>query len=237
MRSIMLAGAVLVVLSTQSTRADGLIYQLPPDRTQVRYETEGTSVINGEKLVVKGSLTISSVGKSIAEGEECRWIEFKNVFQTDMGERIFIAKFLIPKKHLGRGKSAEKHMIRAWIKRDGSEPQEITDLESPGSRMLVGYLAGPINPEELAKVEIETQALGKLSCGGVKGRREFQDEDNGSLTIHFETRLNEKAPFGVVSALWKFERRVDGKVESTGATKMTLAEMNTTALSELPDKN
>src|SRR5262249_936978 len=118
-----------------------------------------------------------------------------------------------------------------------SEPQEIRNLTGPGSRILVGYLAGPPNnPGELANVDVETPALGKLSCPGVTGDREFEGE-NGSLAIHFETRINEKAPFGVVSALWKFERKSNGQVMGSGTSRMTLAEVNTTALSELPDRN
>jgi hypothetical protein len=238
MRSIVLAGFFVVVLSLQpGARADGLIFQLPPDGTQVRYDTEGTFVNNGQERMIKGSLTVSSVGKTTAEGEECRWIEFKNVFRTDMGERILIAKCLVPEKDLGKGKSAGEHLIRAWIKQGDSEPQEIRDLKGRGARMLAGYLAGPPNnPGELASADIETLPLGKLSCAGVTGSQEFQRE-NGSQTINFETRLNEKAPFGVVSALWKFEFQSNGQVVGSGTTKMTLAEINTTALSELPDKN
>lgn len=231
-----LAALFVVALSLQSARADGLIYQLPPDGTQVRYDTEGTFVNNGQENRFNGSLTVSSVGKTSAEGEECRWIEFKNVSKTDNGERIMIAKCLIPEKHLGKGQSAGEHLIRGWIKRGDSEPQEIRDLKGRGSRMLVGYLAGPpTNPGELAKVDIETQPLGKLECGGVTGAHEFQ-RDNGNTTINVETRLNEKVPFGVVSALWKFEFQSNGQVMGFGTTKMTLAEINTSALSELPDK-
>jgi hypothetical protein len=52
-----------------------------------------------------------------------------------------------------------------------------------------------------------------------------------------ENRLNEKAPFGVVSAVWKFERKQNGQAMGTGTSKLTLADINTTALSELPDRN
>jgi len=59
---------------------------------------------------------------------------------------------------------------------------------------------------------------------------------NGSLSVAMENRLNEKAPFGVVSAVWKFENKRDGQVRS-GTSKLTQADINTTALSELPDRN
>lgn len=242
MRSNLLAGllAVPVLLHTafsQSVRADGLIYQLPADGTSVRYNTEVTFVNNGQERMLTGSLTISSVGQTTVDNEKCRWIEFKNVTKTDQGERIAIAKFLIPEKDLGKGKSPADHMLRGWVKQGDMEPVTVSDPKSlPGRMMLVGYLAGPApNAKELDKVEVDGP-LGKLACAGVTGDQEFQ-RDNGSLSINFENRLNEKAPFGVVTAVWKFERKTNGQVMGTGSSKMTLAEVNTTALTELPGKN
>lgn len=238
MRSIVLSGLFVVTFAAQAVRADGLIFQLPADGTQARYDTEVTFTNNGQERTFKGSLTVSSVGKTTADGEECRWIEFKNVARTDNGERIAIAKVLIPEKFLAKGQSPGEHLVRGWVKQGDSEPQEIRDIKTgQGRMMLVGYLAGPPNnPGELAKLDIETPALGKVSCAGVTGDQEFQ-RDNGSLAIRFETRLNEKAPFGVVSAVWNFERKTNGQVMGSGTSKMTLAEINTTALSELPDRN
>jgi hypothetical protein len=191
---------------------------------------------NGQQNVLKGSLTISSVGLATVDNEKCRWIEFKTVMKTDQGERIAIAKCLIPEKDLGKGKSPGEHMIRGWIKQ-GDMELAISDIKSqPGRMMLVGYLAGPApNAKELDKTEIDG-LLGKLACAGMTGEQEFQ-RDNGSLSINFENRLHEKAPFGVVSAMWKFERKNNGQVMGSGTSKMTLAEINTTAFTELPGKN
>jgi len=243
MRSMLFAGllaAPILVLSasSQTANADGLIYQLPADGTSVRYDTKVTFTNNGQERMLKGSLTISSVGQATVDNEKCRWIEFKNVTKTDQGERIMIAKCLIPEKDLGKGKSPGDHTIRGWSKQGDMEPVAFSsDLRSqPGRMMLVGYLAGPApNAKDIDKTEIDGP-LGKLSCAGVTGEQEFQ-RDNGSLSINFENRLHEKAPFGVVSAVWKFERKNNGQVMGTGTSKMTLAEINTTALTELPGKN
>ena len=55
-------------------------------------------------------------------------------------------------------------------------------------------------------------------------------------TRNLET-LHEKAPFGVVSGTWKFERQVNGQSQGSGTTRLTLTEINQTALTELPDRN
>ncbi|HLJ10473.1 MAG TPA: hypothetical protein VKU82_04755 [Planctomycetaceae bacterium] len=236
MRSSLFAGFFVVAACTQTAWADGLIYQLPADGVSVRYDTEVSFTDNnGQQREMKGSLTVSSVGQTTVDNEKCRWIEFKNVTKTDQGERIMVAKFLVPEKDLGKGKSPADHLVRGWVKMGDMEPQPISDLKGPRTRMLIAYLAGPSpNAKELDKVEIDGK-LGKLSCAGVSGDQEFQRE-NGTLAIHFENRLNEKAPFGVVSAVWKFEQSNNGQSRS-GTSKMTLAETNTTALSELPDRN
>jgi hypothetical protein len=242
MRSILLAGlfaapVLMHAAVTPTARADGLVYQLPADGTSVRYDTEVTFVnSSGQQNMLKGSLSISSVGQTTVDDEKCRWIEFKNLTKTDQGERIVIGKVLIPEKDLGKGKSPGDHLIRGWIKQ-GDMETAITDLKSqPGRMMLVGYLAGPApNAKELDETEIDS-ALGKLKCAGVSGDQEFQ-RDSGSLSINFENRLHEKAPFGVVSATWKFERKTNGQTMGSGTVKMTLAEVNTTALTELPGKN
>ena len=243
MRSILLVGLfaapfLMQAATTQTVCADGLIYQLPADGTAVRYDTEVTFTNNnGQQNMLKGSLTISSVGQTTVDNEKCRWIEFKNATKTDQGERIAIAKCLIPEKDLGQGKSPGEHLIRGWFKQGDMEPVAISDLKSqPGRLMMVGYLAGPApNAKDLDKAEIDGP-LGKLACAGVTGEQEFQ-RDNGSLSINFENRLHEKAPFGVVSAVWKFERKNNGQVMGSGTSKMTLAEINTTALTELPGRN
>src|SRR5262245_57722178 len=237
MRSILLAGLVVVAVCTQAARADGLIYQLPANGASARYETETTGSFNGQERTFKGSVTISSVGEATVDGEKCRWIEFRMMNKRDDQERVTVLKCLIPEKDLGRGKSPGEHVLRGWIKPGDSEPQPFTDLKSAqGAGRLPGYLAGPPqNPGELDKVELDSP-LGKLDCIGVTGNREIE-QGNGTTRIAFENRLHEKSPFGIVTAIWKFERLMNGQVVGTGTTRMTLADTSTTALTELPDRN
>ena len=77
MRSILFAGLFAAVTLAQLAwaplaRADGLIYKLPKDGEQVRYEMEIAASIGGQDVTTKGSVTVSSVGQSTVDNEKCR---------------------------------------------------------------------------------------------------------------------------------------------------------------------
>jgi hypothetical protein len=237
MRSILLAILLVSAVCVDAVHADGLIYQLPANGASARYDMETTGSFNGQERTFKGSITISSVGETTVDGEKCRWIEFRMMNKRDDQERVTVAKCLFPEKDLGRGKSPGEHLIRGWLKQGDGEPQPFNDLKSAqGGGRLAGFIAGPPqNPGELDKMEIDSP-LGKLACVGVTGNREIE-HGNGTTRITFENRLHEKSPFGVVSAVWKFERLMNGQLAGMGTTRITLADTSTTALSELPDRN
>jgi hypothetical protein len=232
------AGFLGLVTLTGLARADGLIYQLPSNGLAARYDVETARMADGEVRTSKGSLTISSVGETEVDGEKCRWIELRVAGMRDNVERVTIVKCLIPEKHLGRGKTPGDHVLRGWIKSGDGEPQPFTDIKmAQGAGRMINYLAGPpANSTELDAVDVETATLGKLSCKGVTGTHEF-DRGNGTTSINFENRLHEKSPFGVVKAVWKIERRVNGQAMGSFTSTMTLADINPTALSELSGNN
>ncbi|MGE5193891.1 MAG: hypothetical protein ACM3U2_15455 [Deltaproteobacteria bacterium] len=233
MRKCILAGLLIATGLAQPARADGLIYQLPEDGGQVRYDME--IAIAGQEQSVKGSMTVSSVGQVMENGEKCRWIELKMITQDAGQDRVAISKALIPEKHLGKGKSAAENMIRAWIKDAETEVVEIRDIKAPQAALLRAFLAGPPrNPGELEMIEIDGK-LGKLECAGATGEMETES-DIGTIVINVENRLHEKAPFGLVSAVWKFEIKNNGQVAVAGTFKLTLADTGATALTELPDR-
>ncbi len=235
MRLIRVAvGLSLALASAQSARADGLIYQLPADGGQVRYEMVIALNAEGNDLKLKGSISVSSVGQVTENGEKCRWIEFKMI--TDEGglDRTVISKALIPEKHLGKGKSPVDNLIRVWVKEGDGEPQEIRDFKGQQLLALRAFLAGPVkNPAELEKIEIDGK-LGKLPCAGATGDLEIE-VGMATLGMNYENRLNEKAPFGVVAGNWKFDLKNNGQAALAGTLKLTLTDTNTTALSELPN--
>lgn len=238
MRSALVAALFISAALAQSARGDGLIYQLPEDGAQVRYDMEIKVTAGGQEIPVTGSISVSSVGQIVVDNEKCRWIEIKMITKAGEQEQLGISKVLIPEKDLGKGKSAGEHLIRGWIKdADAAEPLEIKDLKAPQALALATFLsAPPKNPGELDKTEIDNPKLGKLSCAGVTGDVEIDGPGGTTIGINVENRLHEKAPFGLVTANWKFELKNNGQVALAGTFKLTLAEINTTALSELPDK-
>ena len=239
MRRGLLAGLFVVIGFAQAAFADGLIYELPDDGSQVRYDSEIDVTAGGQQvLVTKGSVTVSSVGQVTVDNEKCRWIEFKMIFKEDDQERLTLTKVLVPEKHLGKGKSPGENLIRAWVKEGDMPAAEIKDLKDPRAAAAAAFLTGPPkNPGELEKIEIDNPKLGKVSSAGVTGDQELEGPGGTQLTINLENRLHEKAPFGLVTANWKFELKANGQSAAQGTFKLTLAEINTTALSELPDKN
>jgi hypothetical protein len=235
MRPAMIAGLFLSAAAFQAARADGLIQQLPEDGAQIRYDVDLTMSAGGQEKTTKGSLTVSSVGQATVDNEKCRWIETK--VQMEDRDHALIVKMLVPEKDLGKGKSALEHVVRMWGKNGNSEATEVKDFNSPQVHGLRMFFPGAAKKSvELDKIEIDGK-LGKLQCAGVSGDYELETGNDTTVSVNFENRLHEKAPFGLVTALWKFEARKNGQAVASGTFKLTLADTSTTALSELPDKN
>jgi hypothetical protein len=55
------------------------------------------------------------------------------------------------------------------------------------------------------------------------------------MKVTFETRLHEKAPFGVVSSRMQFEMKRDGKVQQTVDAATKLIDFAKDARTALPD--
>jgi hypothetical protein len=234
----LLFGLFIIAGIVQPALADGLIYALPDDGVQVRYDMDMDVTVAGQPVVMKGSVTVSSVGQMTVDNEKCRWIEIKMIFKEDDTERLTLTKVLIPEKHLGKGKSPGENLIRAWVKEGDMPATEVKDLKDPRTGAAAAFLAGPPkNPGELEKIEIDNAKLGKVASAGFTGDQELEGPGGTQVSINMENRLHEKAPFGVVTANWKFELKSNGQSVVQGMFKLTLAEINTTALSELSDKN
>jgi hypothetical protein len=233
-RSTVFAGMFLAAAAPQMARADGLIFQLPKDGTRATFDMEITQTIKGRVSTIKGTLSISSVGRKLIDDEKCRWIECKMAFKVGEFDQVVISKALIPEKYLGKGESPLDHVIRNWYQAGKEQP--VDSKEMAGRGVAVPFLAGPSKDgKDVDAVEVECK-LGKLVCSGATGSVETEINKT-PVPLQFETRLNEKAPFGVVTSVWKYEIKKDGQIEATGTTKLTLAEVDSTAVSELPDKS
>jgi len=71
-------------------------------------------------------------------------------------------------------------------------------------------------------------------CEGVNGWTEFQEGDLHSK-VTFDTRLHEKAPFGVVSCRMQFELKREGKLLQTVDATLKLTDHGKDAKTVLPD--
>jgi hypothetical protein len=234
MRIYLLAGLFIAATVTQGARADGLIYQLPKDGTSVTFDMEVSGLRNGQEKIGKGSLVVSSVGEVTIENEKCRWIEFKLAVKLDERERISLFKALIPEKHLGKGQAAGEHILRGWARQNDGTAVEITDTRSNDVGPIAAFLTGPPkDPKVLEKTEIDGK-LGKLQCPGLSGETALE-QGGSTFDLKFEHRLHEKAPFGVVTSTWEFERKNNGQVGESGKFKLTYIDSQTAAVSELPD--
>lgn len=238
MRTGLFCAAIAVgALLSGTAKADGLLYQLPDDGDWVRFDMEGKAGPTGNEMFT-GSLTMSSVGKATENGEPCRWIEFKFAFQRagDTQERTIVAKVLVPEKHLGKGKAAYDNYIRGWMKQGENEVQALDKSNSNLAGPLPVFLCGPLlDQKELPKLEVDGK-LGKLDCAGVTGRQEFTQGEM-SMEAGYETRLHEKAPFGVATSQMTLNMKRNGETREAVTINLNLADLGKATLTELPNNN
>jgi hypothetical protein len=139
---MMLVGLALLLPS--ASRADGLIYQLPPDGSWVRFagcgryygyerirpanaagKDDASLMPDEEYQGGVGTFVLQSVGTADNDGEKCRWIEFKTEPPKEFkgGEEVW--KMLIPERRLKEGSDPFDHIQKMYIKagfvKDGLE--------------------------------------------------------------------------------------------------------------------
>ncbi|MCH8829360.1 MAG: hypothetical protein IID45_07255 [Planctomycetes bacterium] len=213
--------------------ANGLLYKLPADGSQIVYDMK--MVKKGRNMTNTGTLSISSVDKATVDGKKCRWIEFSMKMSFMGRDRTTTAKVLIPEAELGKGKNPLKNFKRGWIKHSGQEVKEIKDFNSRQAGPLPAFLPGPLSGrKELKSAEIDS-GIGKLKCKGETGSVNYKQ---GSIEtkVEYETRLNEKSPFGVVSSKLTIQETGNGKLRDTYEISFKLKSVAKNAKSALPDQ-
>src|SRR5262249_45897375 len=158
------------------------------------------------------------------------WIEFKLHLKDSGMEHTLIRKLLIPEKYLKRGENATEHVVRGWAKYD----HEAVARAVPVHGRWPAYLAGPLQDERKLGKQLVESKLGALMCEGVTGWMQYKEGDV-HMKVTFETRLHEKAPFGVVSCRMQFEMKRDGKVLQTVDATLKLTDFGKDAETALPD--
>jgi hypothetical protein len=235
----------LVSFSAAWGQADGLLHKLPADGAWAKYDSEWLGPSPAGELMVlrKGTMTVSSVGTESVDEEQCRWIEIRNLTIHDDQEVASVQKLLIPEKYLLAGLNPLGHVVRAWAMHpavNGGRPQEITEMTGEQARpirALTDMFFGP--PGEIRVLDdevIDTRKSGKLNCPGVAARYILKRGNLESI-FDYETRLHDKAPFGVVTFRSESIHKEDGQIKIPKyVTILRLADFGTDAKSALPDK-
>ena len=224
--------SVVCVLSTGIAHAEGLLYQLPEDGSWVQFDAKYTFKTDGMEMPGEGTgtLKMASVGKAIEGSEPCRWIEFDVRLKDSGPEQILIRKLLIPEKYLKKGENATEHVVRGWAKFNNEDVQPAVPVHG----RWPAYLAGPLQDEKKLDQQLVENKLGVLNCDGSTGWIQYKEGDFHTK-VTFETRLHEKAPFGVVSCRMLFEVKRDGKVQQTIDATAKLTDFGKDAKTALPD--
>lgn len=238
----LLASAVSVFSFASWAKADGLLYQLPEDGRWVRFHVNMTMEHgDAEPGKMTGSLTMRSVGQETVEGDKCRWIEFELIPDKAEGDPQapphgpphIIMKVLLPEANLQKGKEPLERLVKGWIKEGDDEPRELKDPNSEHTGPLPAFLSGPLKDvKELDKKTIDTK-LGKLECDGITANNVYK-QGEATTTVQFETRLHDKAPFGVVTSKMQYDSK-HGDNEEKGTLALNLDDIGQDAKSSLPD--
>ena len=213
---------VLLMLFPAATVAEGLIYHLPEDGAWVRFEVNGKGIApdGTVKVTVEGTQTISSVGQSVVNNGQCRWIELQTqmTFQrtgAEAGNLNEVIKLLIPEKYLTKGENPRDHVLKAYkaasaetireLDLKGNDAREIQSLDESFHAPLKD-----ISPLPAMAIKTKQQSW---TCEG------FKSETASEGTIfRTETRINKQAPFGVVT--YKYEKVRRRNNESQGMRTM-----------------
>ena len=215
-----------LALPQMCLRADGLVYQLPPDGTIVFFE----GVDKSKPKTRLFTLSIASVGKKSVNGEKCRWIEIK-MYGTENDRKIdFLAKILIPEQYLNTGQDPLKNAIKGNFRYLGlgSDFEKTRDYKE--SLWLAFFLAAPFKDQQQLSAQFVSTKIGKLECTGIAGTQSFFDQE---IRIMAENRLNSKAPFGLVTSELQFVVNNGGNIE-TSTVFLRILKTGRNAKSEMP---
>jgi hypothetical protein len=229
--SLFLAGLIAAAIMADGAWGAGIVARLPEDGVWANYELSAARTTKGEpRELGKATLRVSSVGRTVEQGEPCRWIELKR----DEPGRMVIQKILVPEKHMQPGSNPVEHVIREWRKVGDQDPRPLR-VEELESRLFL-YLPGPLNDEKKVGTRTVDSQLGKLECDVEVGRRKAR-LDQRLFDGQFTSYRHDKASFGVVrwQAVLDWSGRSDR--ERNLDCTMTLSDQGRNARSELPNHN
>jgi hypothetical protein len=266
-----LAAAVPIMLTcvfglaiTASVRADGLVYQLPPDGSWVRYDVKMDAAIQADgkqpanKMTLDGSLRLSSVGRREVDGKPCRWIEIAFELGPAGADKKAsrVLKILVPEANLKRGDDPFAHLLEMYysqgdslreIKMEKIEPSEKIAGADYARRQYELDRLRSVFPRPLAETRVEPAKtadtkLGRLQCESVTGKSELPESPlrgggKWAWSGEFECLLSKQVPFGlaVLRSHTKGHETTRAKALTDITTTLTVAEVGADATSALPD--
>ena len=110
-----LTAIVFVSLSPAWLYADGLLLDLPPEGTAVKYELRQTGIahiyekeMDGEPqkipMNVEGTVLLANVGSDVVAGLPCRWLEIERDLKRGEERFYSLTKILVPQVDIaGKG--------------------------------------------------------------------------------------------------------------------------------------
>jgi hypothetical protein len=256
MRRLMSVVVLVCSIPGASVRADGLVFQMPPDGTWARFDVKTDGEFKpgqspAQKIAFPGTLTISSVGQVTRNEQKCRWVELKSETKTEGVHPKLTLKMLIPEEHCQRGADPLAHSIRTHFNPKGVDknaPAVESFIDEGFNRIqyeverfrgvFPKQLAGA---KGLARETVDTPAGKFEDCEVIVGTSDYDGclLNDGRMVHHAQYKivLNPKAPFGVVSLnLQGTVREITAKNAVSGklAQTLTLAAVGNDAVSDLP---
>ncbi|MBW3540505.1 MAG: hypothetical protein KY476_09550 [Planctomycetes bacterium] len=236
---IALAAIALMAACSSALQADGLVWQLPEDGSWVEYEATGTQLEPEEKKISTGKLLLRSVGTVMEGGEKNRWLELEftvKLVGDDDRMHHAVYKYLIPEKHLGKGKSPIENVVRSWFQVHGrdQEPREISNAVTRDGEAIVPYLGPPLldarQTEEKRRIEHQKGTVDAIAVRGQQKALAEKQRHLKGVTIW----LAEEIPFGVAAMDSYVEVSREGE-EYRFKAELVVHDFGTGAKSALPD--
>jgi hypothetical protein len=127
-----------------------------------------------------------------------------------------------------------RHIIRGWQQEGDNKPVVLPVGKFGGT--AINFIPGPLNDVKELEPKLVDSKLGKQKCKGVTGRLQAERGTTTQETI-YESRLHDKAPFGVVTCSIQLRVIRDGKIVRKLDWAFKLADFGKDAKSQLPEHN
>jgi hypothetical protein len=251
---ILFVAAVWSIVSGSSF-GDGLIFQLAPDGTWVRYATttdgEATSKeLPKMDLSMTGTLTVSSVGEVTRSQQKCRWIELKSETKAKDAYPKLVLKMLIPEDCARKGSDPLSHCVLTFFDPKPVDAKGIKSYIDEGfnrvqyeiDRFRDVFPPPLANSKSLPRETIETPAGKFEECEILVGTFDYDGpllgDGRSVFKATYRTAVHPQAPFGVVRMQCEMEgREIHGDFSGSFKAKktLTLEEIGKDAVSDLPE--